>query len=93
MVWAGPMRYRLQVELLGQEGRIFTTLSCGQETLSGIFDGEFIGFFVQWSDEHGLWVSRDEQPDGTITVVLIRWDCFVTAMLDWYQRLLSCRGR
>jgi len=54
----------------------------GQEALSGIFEGEFIGVFVQWSDEHGLWVSRDEQPDGTITVVLITWDCFVTAMLD-----------
>jgi hypothetical protein len=56
--------------------------SAGQEALSGIFEGEFIAVFVQWSDEHGLWVLRDERSDGTITVVLIAWDCFLTAMLD-----------
>ncbi len=56
--------------------------SAGQEALSGIFDVEFIAVFVQWSDEHGLWASRDERSDGTMTVVLIAWDCFVTAMLD-----------
>jgi hypothetical protein len=54
----------------------------GQEGLKGIFDGEFIRVFIEWSDEHGLWAVRDEQKDGAITVVLIRWDYLVTAMLD-----------
>jgi len=66
------------------EGRsVYLRLSSeGLEALNGIFDGEFIGVYVQWTDEHGLWVVQAEQEEGVVTVVLIRWNFFVTAMLD-----------
>lgn len=54
----------------------------GRRALSGIYDAENIQVFVQWADELGLWVVRDRQESGEISVMLIKWSFFETAQLD-----------
>jgi hypothetical protein len=54
----------------------------GKQALSGAYDTEFVKVFVQWADESGLWVVRDRQESGEISVLLIKWPFFETAQLD-----------
>jgi hypothetical protein len=54
----------------------------GKRALDGIFDTEFVQVFVQWADDLGLWVVRDRQESGEISVMLIKWPLFETAQLD-----------
>ncbi len=54
----------------------------GERALHGIFDTEFIQVFVQWADDLGLWVVRDRQESGEISVMLIKWAHFEIAQLD-----------
>jgi hypothetical protein len=54
----------------------------GKRALDGIFDTEFVQVFVQWADDLGLWVVRDRQESGEISVMLIKWPFFETAQLD-----------
>ena len=54
----------------------------GKRALFGIFDTEYVQVFVQWADEFGLWVVRDRQPSGEITVMLVKWAHFDMASLE-----------
>ena len=54
----------------------------GKRALDSIFDTEFVQVFVQWADDLGLWVVRDRQESGEISVMLIKWPFFETAQLD-----------
>jgi hypothetical protein len=54
----------------------------GKRALFGIYDTEFVQVFVQWADDAGLWVVRDRQESGEISVLLIKWPYFETAQLD-----------
>jgi hypothetical protein len=54
----------------------------GKQALFGIYDTEFVQVFVQWADETGIWVVRDRQESGEISVLLIKWTFFETAQLD-----------
>jgi hypothetical protein len=54
----------------------------GKQALFGIYDTEYVQVFVQWADEAGLWVVRDKQESGEISVLLIKWPYFETALLD-----------
>lgn len=54
----------------------------GKQALFGIYDTEYIQIFVQWADDTGLWVVRDRQDSGEISVLLIKWPYFETAFLD-----------
>lgn len=54
----------------------------GMQVLSGDYDTEFVKVFVQWADEFGLWVVRDRQESGELSVLLIKWHFFETAQLD-----------
>ena len=54
----------------------------GKQALFGIYDTEFVQVFVQWADVRGLWIVRDRQESGEISVMLIKWACFETAQLD-----------
>ena len=54
----------------------------GKQALFGIYDTEFVQVIVQWADELGLWVVRDRQETGEISVLLIKWPYFYTAQLD-----------
>jgi hypothetical protein len=54
----------------------------GKQALFGIYDTEFVQVFVQWADETGLWVVRDKRESGEISVLLIKWHHFETAVLD-----------
>jgi hypothetical protein len=56
--------------------------SKGRRALDGIFDTDFVQVFVQWADELGLWIVRDRQESGEISVMLIKWPFFETAQLD-----------
>jgi hypothetical protein len=50
--------------------------SAGRQALSGVYDTELVQVFVQWADEAGLWVVRDRQESGEISVLLIKWPFF-----------------
>ena len=54
----------------------------GKRALDGYFDTEYVQVFVQWADDLGLWVVRDRQDSGEISVMLIKWSFFETAQLD-----------
>jgi len=54
----------------------------GREALQEAFETSFVQVFVQWADESGLWIVRDKQETGEITVMLIKWHHFETAQLD-----------
>jgi hypothetical protein len=54
----------------------------GKRSLSGICEAEDVQVFVQWADELGLWIVRDRQESGEISVMLIKWSFFETAQLD-----------
>ena len=54
----------------------------GRDALREVFDTSFVQVFVQWADETGLWIVRDKQETGEITVMLIKWHHFETAQLD-----------
>ena len=54
----------------------------GKRAFSGIFDTEDVRVFVQWADDLGLWIVRDRQETGEISVMLIKWPFFETAQLD-----------
>lgn len=54
----------------------------GKQALAEIYDTTLIQVFVQWADELGLWVVRDRQESGEISVLLIKWQFFDTAQLD-----------
>jgi len=54
----------------------------GKRALDGIFDTDFVQVFVQWADELGLWIVRDRQDSGEISVMLIKWPFFETAQMD-----------
>ena len=45
----------------------------GKRAIFGVFDAEDVQVFVQWADELGLWVVRDRQESGEISVQLIKW--------------------
>jgi hypothetical protein len=54
----------------------------GKQALSDAYDTEFVKVFVQWADDFGLWVVQDRQETGEISVMLIKWPFFDTALLD-----------
>jgi hypothetical protein len=54
----------------------------GREALQEAFETSFVQVYVQWADESGLWIVRDKQQPGEITVMLIKWHHFETAQLD-----------
>lgn len=53
-----------------------------RKAFEGILDTEFVQVFVQWADELGLWIVRDRQESGEISVMLIKWVYFETVQLD-----------
>lgn len=54
----------------------------GKRALDGIFDTEYVQVFVQWADDLGLWIVRDRQETGEISVMLVKWHYFETVQLD-----------
>jgi hypothetical protein len=54
----------------------------GRRALDEIFDTDFVQVFVQWADELGLWIVRDRQESGEISVMLIKWPFFETVQMD-----------
>jgi hypothetical protein len=56
--------------------------AAGREAFHEVFESDFVQVFVQWADETGLWIVRDKQETGEISVMLIKWHHFETAQLD-----------
>jgi hypothetical protein len=54
----------------------------GKQVLYGIYDTELVRVFVQWADDAGLWIVRGRLESGEVSVMLIRWTSFETALLD-----------
>jgi hypothetical protein len=54
----------------------------GRVALAGIFDSNDVEVLVQWADELGLWVLQQEGEGAAITVVLVKWAHFETAVVD-----------
>jgi hypothetical protein len=54
----------------------------GRAVFSSVFDGPSIEVFVEWADELGLWIFREQVNEATTSVMLVKWNHFETAVLD-----------
>jgi hypothetical protein len=54
----------------------------GKTALAGVVEGEDVEVFVQWADELGLWILQKPQGGAEVSVALIRWSHFETALMD-----------
>jgi len=56
--------------------------SAGKVALAGLLEGEDVDVFVQWADELGLWILQDQSNTDEISVALVRWGHFETALTN-----------
>ena len=63
---------------------VFLRLSeAGNTALAGMFEQtDFVQVYVQWADEHGLWVVLSRTGDSEATMMLVKWHHFETAQVD-----------
>jgi hypothetical protein len=54
----------------------------GRATFADAFETASIEVFVEWADELGLWIFREQVDEATSSVMLIKWNHFETAVLD-----------
>jgi hypothetical protein len=54
----------------------------GRSAFSKTFEGPSVEVSVEWADELGLWIFREQVDEATATVMLVRWNHFDTAVLD-----------
>ena len=54
----------------------------GLSAFAGTFDAPTIEVSVEWVDDLGLWIFREQVDRVTSTVMLVRWSHFDTAVLD-----------
>ena len=54
----------------------------GLQVLSKVFSHSTAEVSVEWADEIGLWIFREQVDEVTATFMLIRWGHFETATLD-----------
>lgn len=70
----------------------FHLLSQGQDALKGIVpDREFLEGFVVNENHLGVWLSLPDLESKT-EVVLLKWDQFSTAILEYEPEPLAQRG-
>jgi hypothetical protein len=53
----------------------------GRAALGDVFANPYVEVFVQWADESGLWILQSKE-EATLTVMLVKWSHFETAILD-----------
>jgi hypothetical protein len=54
----------------------------GKATFAEVFDGQSVEVFVEWADDLGLWIFREQVNEATTSVMLVKWSHFDTAVLD-----------
>lgn len=54
----------------------------GRAAFADAFETASIEVFVEWADELGLWIFREQVDEATTSVMLIKWGHFETAVLD-----------
>ena len=54
----------------------------GKKTFGAIFKASSLEVSIEWADELGLWIFREQVDEATATVMLVRWEHFDTAVLD-----------
>jgi hypothetical protein len=54
----------------------------GNAIFAGVFGTSSIEVDVEWADDLGLWIYRDQVDASATSVMLIRWSHFDTAFID-----------